>query len=211
MKLATSLRNAGRWDSDPSVIQRGPSAQAPAARLAKGLGWFSLALGIAELVAARPLARALGMRRHTALLRAFGAREVASGIAVLSVDPRSGLFARVGGDAMDLAALALLSRGGPRVRRNVALALAAVAGVALLDAWCAASLQRRRARRGGGRDYSDRSGFPQPPQSMRGAAADAALPAELRAALPGSPALAGAGSPAASLPARGPTQSSATH
>ena len=180
------LSQLKRSPGDPVVLQKGPNPLPPTARIAKGLGWFSLALGVAELVAPRPLGRALGLRGHTGLLRAYGAREIASGVAVLSVDPRMGLWARVGGDLLDLGTLALLPRrGSARVRRNLGIAMAAVAGVALLDALCASALQQRHARgRAPLRDYSQRSGFRRPPEAMRGIAREAANPVEYRHALP---------------------------
>ena len=76
-------------------------------RLAVGLGWFSVALGVAELAAPSQMARLIGARdseetRNT--LRLFGARELANGIAILSQPDRSQwLWSRVGGDAIDLA------------------------------------------------------------------------------------------------------------
>jgi hypothetical protein len=53
--------------------------------LAKGLGWLSLGLGCAELIAARPMTRALGMRGMETLVRLFGIREIAAGVLSLSV------------------------------------------------------------------------------------------------------------------------------
>ncbi len=38
--------------------------------LAQGLGWFSLGLGLAEVLAPRNLARSLGMEERTGLIRA---------------------------------------------------------------------------------------------------------------------------------------------
>ena len=52
--------------------------------LAQGLGWFSIGLGVAELVAPAHLARFLGMEERTELIRAYGAREIATGIGILA-------------------------------------------------------------------------------------------------------------------------------
>ena len=75
--------------------------------LATGLGWFSLALGTAELAAPRAVARLIGIPddpRLLSVLRAFGAREIASGAGLLSQAGRAGwAWSRVGGDAIDLA------------------------------------------------------------------------------------------------------------
>src|SRR5919112_5715207 len=75
--------------------------------LARGLGWFSIGLGLAEVIAPGALARALGMRGHEGLIRAYGVREIATGIGVLaSEDPTPWIWGRVAGDALDLATLA---------------------------------------------------------------------------------------------------------
>src|SRR5512138_3864572 len=115
--------------------------------LARGLGWFSLGLGIAEVLAPRSLSPALGGEVQPALLRACGLRELASGFGILtSSDPRSWLWSRVAGDALDLAALApALERSNPG-RGTAGLAFGAVAAVTALDVACAARLERERAR-----------------------------------------------------------------
>src|SRR3954466_5617721 len=102
--------------------------------IAKGLGWFSVALGIAELAAPRQLTRALGIGEHDKLVRSFGARELGPGIALLAANkPAPYLWARVAGDALDLAALAgAMRRSSKKVM--VGVALAAVAGIGVVDA-----------------------------------------------------------------------------
>ncbi len=65
----------------------------------RGLGWFSIGLGLAEVVAGRELGRALGMEDRAWLLRLFGVREIAAGVAIFSQDnPALGVWARVAGD-----------------------------------------------------------------------------------------------------------------
>lgn len=110
-------------------------------RLSRFLGWFSIALGLAELIGGRTLARTIGMSRHTGLIRAFGVREVANGVAILA-NPTSAplLMARVAGDALDLGVLAGTRVYGPRERANARWAIAAVAGITLLDILCATRL-----------------------------------------------------------------------
>src|SRR3954468_7527160 len=53
-------------------------------KVANFLGWFSIGLGLVELTAPRTLARAIGVKGNPLLLRLFGLREIASGIAILS-------------------------------------------------------------------------------------------------------------------------------
>jgi hypothetical protein len=137
--------------------------------VALGLAWFSIALGLAELVAPRAMARATGLTGREGLLQLYGAREIATGVALLVCrDKAPAMWGRVAGDALDVATLA--SGRQP----HAGAALAAVGGVAALDAWTAASLQRRRNRRlRPVFDYSGRSGFPKPAAQMRGAASRA--------------------------------------
>jgi len=117
-------------------------------RLARFLGWFSIGLGLMEVFCGRALARKLGMRRHTRLIRAFGMREIANGAAILANPTYAPLlWARVGGDALDLAVLGGTPVFGRRERAHVKLAVAAVVGVTLLDILCATRLSERDDRR----------------------------------------------------------------
>lgn len=152
-----------------------------AERLARGLGWFSLALGAVELFGARGVARWLGMERHETLIRAYGAREVATGIGILTQkDPAPWIWGRVAGDTLDLATLGAGMPENGRARGRVALAAGAVAGVTMLDIACANALTRRPQQVEQYRDYSDRSGLPRAPQQMRGAARDFEVPRDMR-------------------------------
>ncbi|MDQ6680345.1 MAG: hypothetical protein M3Y67_05195, partial [Pseudomonadota bacterium] len=82
-------------------------------RMSKGLGIFSIGLGLAELLATRLVARATGMRGSETLLRAYGLREIATGIGLLaSRDPRPWLWGRVAGDALDVSTLAVQAGRG---------------------------------------------------------------------------------------------------
>ena len=151
-------------------------------RLAEGLGWFSIGLGVAELLAARTLGRALGMEDRSELLRTYGAREIVTGVGILTQpDPTPWIWGRVGGDVLDLATLATgLDDNNPRAG-NVGLALFAVAGVTALDVFCAQALSKeRRTAYTPHRDYSDRSGMRRPPEAMRGAASDFEPPRDMR-------------------------------
>jgi uncharacterized membrane protein len=115
-------------------------------RLAIGLGWFSLALGVAEVVAPRGVARLIGARptdTTESTVRAFGFREIASGIAILREPDRARwMWSRVSGDAVDLSFLgaAMASDGSDRGR--LIAATAAVAGVTVLDILAARALNR---------------------------------------------------------------------
>ncbi|MER8902421.1 MULTISPECIES: hypothetical protein [unclassified Mesorhizobium] len=161
MNVIAKLTNITRSPGDPKVLKTGQSAVAASDGLARKLGWFSIALGVAELVGAERIAGALGMRGKEDLIRAYGAREISSGILSLSVDKQAGLWSRVAGDGLDIATLLTAYRHGNPKRDNVGLALAMVAGITLLDIIGAKSVTARHSRsRTKPRDYSDRSGFP---------------------------------------------------
>jgi hypothetical protein len=157
------------------------ASQDSADALARGLGWFSIALGLAEVLAPRRLTRSLGMRGHENLVRAYGFREIVTGVGILaSRDPKPWIWGRVGGDALDVATLAgALESGNPK-RENVGLAMGAVAGVAALDLYCAQALSAAEEARRPTVDYSNRSGLPRTPDQMRGAARDFEVPADMR-------------------------------
>jgi hypothetical protein len=157
-------------------------ADTSAHALAQGLGWFSIGLGVAEVVAPGTLARFLGMEDRTELIRAYGAREIMTGVGILSQDdPMPWMWGRVGGDALDLGTLAMgLGRDNPQ-RENVGLAIAAVAGVTALDVLCAQALGRNRKRPPLQIwDYGGRRGMPRAPEAMRGAARDFVSPRDMR-------------------------------
>jgi uncharacterized membrane protein len=108
-----------------------------AERLARGLGWFSLGLGLTQLAAPRGVARMIGLRGDDGdrkAMIAIGMREIASGLGILTQErPTPGVWSRVGGDVMDLA---LLGRAlsSDRINRNrAAAATVAVAGITVLD------------------------------------------------------------------------------
>src|SRR3954462_7182155 len=75
--------------------------------LARGLGYFSIALGVAELVAPAAVCRAAGVRGLDSIIRGYGAREIATGVAILtSHDPEPWIWTRVVGDVADMATVA---------------------------------------------------------------------------------------------------------
>lgn len=114
---------------------------------AKFLGYFSIGLGLVELVAARRLTAILGLPIPSAVIRGFGAREVAAGIGVLTYpDSPAPMWTRVGGDVLDIAVLAS-GLGRDNRNRSVAIgATLAVLAITALDVACAAALQQREGR-----------------------------------------------------------------
>jgi hypothetical protein len=147
-------------------INRKASAEA----VAVGLGWFSIGLGVAELLFAGPLCRALGMKGHEGLVRTYGLREIATGVGILTAEDKAPwIWGRVAGDALDIATLAAATPGSGE-KANMAIAYGAVAGATMLDIGTARALTRVERKLGPVRDYSDRSGFPMGIEAARGAA-----------------------------------------
>jgi hypothetical protein len=111
--------------------------------LASFLGWFSLGLGAAELLVPDALERFLGVEGRRMLVQAYGVREIGTGIGILTERrPAEWVWGRVAGDVLDLATLATaLTPDNPR-KRNVLLAMGAVAGVTALDVLCARQLSQ---------------------------------------------------------------------
>lgn len=128
-----ATRTLDRRESDEhrqSTLGRGE-------RLARGLGWLSLGLGLAQVAAPRAVARVIGVRgspRNRRTIRVIGAREIAAGIGILTRPrPAGWLWTRVGFDVTDLALLAS-ALGAKRTKRSrVAAATAVTAGLAVLD------------------------------------------------------------------------------
>jgi uncharacterized membrane protein len=125
-------------------------------RVARGLGWFSVGLGLTEIAAPRAVARVIGVRndeRHRNAMFALGVRELISGVGIL-MQPRSSgwLWARLGGDVVDLAFLGSALKSDDAKRGRLAAATAAVVGVTLLDLRTGREL-RRRSGNGGGRPH----------------------------------------------------------
>ncbi len=119
-----------------------------AVRRAKGLGWFSVALGLTEILAPRAVAAVAGarVRRQTlTTLRLLGMRELASGAGILSrTRPDVWLWARVAGDAMDLALLGKILASPKTERTRTMTSIASVLGVTALDVLSAIECSREQ-------------------------------------------------------------------
>jgi uncharacterized membrane protein len=114
-------------------------------QLARGLGWFSIGLGLTEVLAPRFLARVIGVHPRPALFFFLGLREIASGLGILTRRrPAEWLWSRVAGDVMDLALLGAAVKTNGNSHGRVALATTAVLGVAALDLACSQQMSRSK-------------------------------------------------------------------
>jgi hypothetical protein len=109
---------------------------------AKGLGVFSIALGLAEILAPARVGTMMGVGpKHRAFLPLLGAREIAHGLAIFqSAKPTGAVWSRVGGDMVDLAYLgsAFMSKESNKTR--LAGATIAILGATAMDLMCAKQL-----------------------------------------------------------------------
>lgn len=114
----------------------GPDADGAAGGepLATFLGLFSLGLGLWELTDPQGVAAVSGVP-YPAVLRAYGAREITSGVGILSNRrPAGWLWSRVAGDVLDVAtAAAAYAAGDADRRRKVTQTIAALVGATVLD------------------------------------------------------------------------------
>ena len=126
--------------------QKAPSYAQPE-RIAEGLGWLSVGLGLAQIFAPRAVCRLAGVPVSPTFVRICGLRELACGIGILTHE-HSALWvqARVAGDAIDLAALAGSAAMQRADGRRIALAMAVVGGVTALDMHCSRALAEADAK-----------------------------------------------------------------
>jgi uncharacterized membrane protein len=113
--------------------------------LANFLGVFSVGLGLAEFLAPNVMSRVVGVKHpdatNRATMRLMGLREIGHGVSILSnQQPAKALWARVAGDALDLALLGNTLANGENDRGRTLFATANVLAVTALDVMCAKQL-----------------------------------------------------------------------
>ena len=133
-----------------TAISKTTNGGPPRDNVAKGLGAFSFALGIPQLLAPGRVNRLIGVRDDATSrmwMRAVGVREIAAGFGIFSRRrPTEWLWARVAGDTMDLALLgsALRSKRRSNVPTRTLAATGAVAGAFAADLADSVRLTRSR-------------------------------------------------------------------
>ena len=143
--LQGSPNSSARYPNTESTVSTHSHEETPPStsnRLVKGLAWFSVGLGLAELLAPRFVAKISGVpENHTTLIRLYGLRELATGVAIFSSnDPAAAVWSRVAGDALDLASLGTAFSSSESNRSRLAIASANVLAVTTLDLICASQL-----------------------------------------------------------------------
>ncbi len=134
-------------DRETGQTYRGVYAQSSSngiEKLTQGLGWFSIGLGLSELLFPGALAKFIGAddRSKTRnVLRLYGLREIGAGLGILSrPDSATWVGSRVAGDLVDLASLGKAMASSDSDRWRVAASTAAVLGVTALDVYCTGKL-----------------------------------------------------------------------
>jgi uncharacterized membrane protein len=134
-----SAKQPGRGADDQSAFSSGNGATSQDMEsVARALGWLSLGVGVSSLLAPHEMARLIGIDGGSpAMLRVVGLREIVNGVGILTqANPTPWLWARVGGDAMDLALLRSALDSPTADRNRVTAATAAVLGMTAVDAFC---------------------------------------------------------------------------
>src|SRR4051812_41169438 len=116
--------------------------------LAQFLGWFSLGLGSAQLLAPKLMCRVVGASgdgiSHS-VMRVLGARELTQGVGILTRPrPTGWLWSRVAGDGLDLSLLGLTALKNPHHRGRTAFAIANVVAVTVPDVFESLHLSRKQ-------------------------------------------------------------------
>ena len=113
--------------------------------LADFLGFFSIGLGLAEVLAPQLMSRLVGIKnpneRNRTTMRLLGLREIGHGVAILSnQQPKKAVMSRVAGDAIDLALLGATMANSDNDRGRTLFAAANVLAVTALDVMASKAL-----------------------------------------------------------------------
>jgi uncharacterized membrane protein len=116
-------------------------------KTARKLGWFSLGLGLVELLWPKGIQRLVGARGdYSGLIRVAGMREIVHALLIFTqARPNQGMWSRVMGDALDLVCLGAALTSPRHDQKRAAIATAAVAGITAVDALTAVQVSRKRA------------------------------------------------------------------
>jgi uncharacterized membrane protein len=120
----------------PVQVRQAVRAVGDRETLNRSLGWFSIGLGLTQLLAPKALGRAIGVGDQSTMMRLCGMREIASGVGLLSGKaPAAFSTARVLGDVMDLALLGASLGSAQANPSRIAAAATAVASVTAVDVY----------------------------------------------------------------------------
>ena len=134
---ATRRQPRSRSAATTRTYQQPRTGKSPNETLSDFLGWFSIGLGLSQVLMPRIVSKICGVENsddNTTVMRALGLRELTSGVGILTQKrPTQWLWSRVAGDVMDLALLGNVARNGENHRGRTGFAIANVLGVLALD------------------------------------------------------------------------------
>jgi hypothetical protein len=118
----------------PSTLVEGMEQSMQEQQRAHGLGWFSIVLGLGQLLVPNEISRLIGVSQNESLMRALGVRELVTGVGILAQrKPTAGVWARVSGDLMDIGLLLAALSGRKIERHRVAATTGTIVAITFLD------------------------------------------------------------------------------
>lgn len=136
---ADSKGGPATWiDASPGMPRSAENIPTTDRRIARGLGWFSLGLGIPQVLIPGRVNRLAGIENtlfRRQVMRLMGLREITAGVGIFTSQPKPAewLWARTAGDAIDLTLLGSALKNPASRRGRLLFAMANVAGVTAAD------------------------------------------------------------------------------
>jgi uncharacterized membrane protein len=136
---ADALGGRATWiDAAPGMPRSGEHISRADRRIARGLGWFSLGLGIPQVLMPGRVNKLAGLENtlfKRQLMRMMGLREITAGIGIFGSQPKPAewLWARSAGDVVDLMLLQSAFRNPANRKGRLLFATANVIGITAAD------------------------------------------------------------------------------
>lgn len=136
---ADALGGPATWiDAPPGMPRSAEFISMTDRRIARGLGWFSLGLGIPQVLIPGRVAKLAGIEStlfKRQVMRLMGLREIAAGVGIFASQPKPAewIWARTAGDALDLVMLQSAFKNPSNRKGRLMFATASVLGVTAAD------------------------------------------------------------------------------
>lgn len=136
---ADALGGPATWiEAPPGMPRSAENISMTDRRIARGLGWFSLGLGIPQVLMPGRVNKLAGLENtlfKRQVMRLMGVREITAGVGIFTSQPKPAewLWARTAGDAVDLLLLQSAFRNPANRKGRLLFATANVLGVTAAD------------------------------------------------------------------------------
>ncbi|MEX0790307.1 MAG: SRPBCC family protein [Actinomycetota bacterium] len=136
---ADALGGRATWiEASPGMRRSAENISMTDRRVARGLGWFSLGLGIPQVLMPGRVNKLAGLENtlfKRQVMRLMGLREITAGVGIFGSQPKPAewLWARTAGDAVDLLLLQSAFRNPANRKGRLMFATANVIGVTAAD------------------------------------------------------------------------------